>query len=149
MLGRDMKMAHTREEVEAEFNKYRARGDAKDWSAWADQFTEDALYVEHEMGTFHGREEIRTWIVETMALVPDMHFPTEWYVIDGDMVVFAAWNALPHPAGTGEEFKFKTVSVLHYAGDGLWSYEEDIYNAKAAENVVAEYLQVRRAVEAG
>src|SRR4051812_47845039 len=90
-IGKNHCMAHSRDEVEAEFNKYRARGDAKDWSAWADQFTEDALYVEHEMGTFQGREAIRKWIVETMAPVGDMHFPTEWYVIDGDMVVFAAW----------------------------------------------------------
>jgi ketosteroid isomerase-like protein len=133
-------VAHSREEVEAEFNKYRARGDAKDWNAWADQFTEDALYIEHEMGTFHGREEIRKWIVETMAPVIDMHFPTEWFVIDGDMVVFAAWNALPHPKGTGDDFKFLTVSVLHYAGDGLWSYEEDIYNPKEAERAIAAYM---------
>ena len=36
-----------RDEVEAVFLKYVERGKANDWSAWADQFTEDARYVEH------------------------------------------------------------------------------------------------------
>jgi len=56
---------------------------------------------------------------------------------------------LPHPSGQGDEFKFKTVSVLHYAGDGLWSYEEDIYNAKEAERVVTDYLEALAALEGG
>lgn len=76
------------DEVEAEFRRYLARGEAGDWSAWADQFTEDALYVEHEFGTFHGREEIRHWIVDTMGAVSGMTFPVEWHVVDDNQVVF-------------------------------------------------------------
>ena len=53
------------DEVEAAFHQYVERGKANDWSAWADQFTDDAEYVEHEMGIFHGREAIREWITTT------------------------------------------------------------------------------------
>jgi ketosteroid isomerase-like protein len=130
-----------RAEVEAELQQYIARGAANDWSAWADQFTEDARYVEHEMGIFHGREEIRAWIVATMASVSGMSFPVDWYVIDGDRVVLYCWNVFdPLPGMTGE-YKFAVAVVLHYAGGGLWSYEEDIYNAKETDAVLARFLE--------
>ena len=131
----------SREEVQSEFEKYVARGTTGDWSAWADQFTEDADYVEHAMGTFHGREEIRKWITETMASVSGMSFPYDWHVIDGDRVVMYCWNIFdPLPGMTGE-YKFAVVTILRYAGDGQWSYEEDVYNEKEAEAVLARFLE--------
>ena len=130
----------TRDEVETEFLKYVERGTTNDWSAWADQFTEDALYVEHAMGTFHGREQIRTWIVETMASVSGMSFPYDWYMIDGNRVVMYCWNIFdPLPGMTGE-YKFAVATILEYAGGGLWSLEEDIYNEKEAEAVLARFV---------
>ena len=132
------------EEVEAEFQKYVKRGETGDWSAWADQFTEDALYVEHELGVFHGREEIRKWIVEVMAPVPEMDFPVEWHVIDGDRVIAYIWNRFKHPTDpSGEPFQFAVISVLKYAGNGQWSFEEDVYNAKEAEKVVLDYFTAK------
>ena len=130
----------TRDEVEAEFLKYVERGKTNDWSAWADQFTEDALYVEHAMGTFHGREEIRKWIVETMASVSGMSFPYEWYMIDGNRVVMYCWNIFdPLPGMTGD-YRFAVATILEYAGNGQWSLEEDIYNEKEAEAVIARFV---------
>jgi ketosteroid isomerase-like protein len=130
----------TRDEVEAEFLKYVERGTTNDWSAWADQFTEDALYVEHAMGIFHGREEIRKWIVETMASVSGMSFPYEWYMIDGNRVVMYCWNIFdPLPGMTGD-YKFAVATILEYAGNGQWSLEEDIYNEKEAEAVIARFV---------
>ena len=35
------------------------RGETWDWSRYADQFTEEATYVEHAYGNLHGREPIR------------------------------------------------------------------------------------------
>lgn len=134
-------MAFDRAEVDAEFHKYVALGTTNDWSAWADQFTEDALYVEHEMGTMRGREAIREWIVATMGSVSGMSFPVEWYVIDGNRVVAYIWNIFdPLPGMTGE-YKFAVATVLEYAGNGLWSLEEDIYNAKETEEVLARFLE--------
>ena len=97
---------YTRDEVEAEFMKYVERGTTNDWSAWADQFTEDALYVEHAMGIFHGREEIRKWIVETMASVSGMSFPYDWYMIEGNRVVMYCWNIFNPLPGMSGEYKF-------------------------------------------
>jgi ketosteroid isomerase-like protein len=130
----------TRQEVEAEFMKYVERGTTNDWSAWADQFTEDALYVEHAMGIFHGREEIRKWIVETMASVSGMSFPYDWYMIEGNRVVMYCWNIFnPLPGMTGE-YKFAVATILEYAGSGQWSLEEDIYNEKETEEVLARFI---------
>ena len=131
----------SREEVDAEFARYVERGKANDWSAWADQFTEDARYVEHEYGVFEGREAIRAWIVETMATVSGMSFPHDWHVIDGNRVIMYCWNIFePLPGMTGE-YKFAVVTILHYAGDGQWSYEEDVYNAKEAEVALTRFLE--------
>jgi hypothetical protein len=135
-----MTVTFDRDEVEREFARYVERGTTNDWSAWSDQFTEDALYVEHEMGTFRGREQIREWITATMGSVSGMSFPVEWYVIDGERVVMYCWNVFePLPGMTGE-YKFAVVTILHYAGGGMWSYEEDVYNGKEAEEVLARFL---------
>ncbi len=131
----------SREEVESEFLKYVEMGKTNDWSAWADQFTEDALYVEHAMGIFHGREEIRKWIVETMASVSGMSFPYDWYVIDGNRVVMYCWNIFDLLPGMTGDYKFAVITILEYAGNGLWSLEEDVYNEKEAEAVVARFVQ--------
>jgi ketosteroid isomerase-like protein len=133
--------AVSRDEVESEFQKFLARGEASDWNAWADQFTEDAEYVEHAMGHFHGREEIRKWITETMASVSGMTFPIDWHVIDGNRVIMYCWNVFePLPGMTGE-YKFAVVTILDYAGNGQWSREEDIYNEKEAEEVLGRFLE--------
>jgi len=126
----------SRQEVEAAFRTYLKLGaETHDWNAWADLFTEDALYVEVQYGTFHGREAIRKWIVETMKTVPDMYFPPpKWHVIDGDRVVFYLDNVLPNPDPKGEPLAFPSVSILQYR-DGLWCYEEDIYDVRASIRV--------------
>jgi ketosteroid isomerase-like protein len=124
----------SRAEVEAAFKHYLAVGAyRRDWNAWADLFTEDALYVEAQYGTFHGREAIRKWITTVMAGVPDMYFPpVTWQLIDGDQVCFCIDNAYPNPKDpTGSPIAFPTVSYLKYR-DGLWCREEDIYDVRAS-----------------
>ena len=36
-------------------------------------------------------------------------------------------------------------TMLHYAGNGQWSYEEDIYNPNEFGLMVGRYLKARRA----
>jgi predicted SnoaL-like aldol condensation-catalyzing enzyme len=133
-------VAHTRDEVEREFGLYVARGGAGDWSAWADQFSENARYYEHHYGRFEGREAIRAWITEAMKPFPMMEFPVEWHMIDGNRVVMLCQNRLPDPVGRDRDFEFPTMVVLHYDGDGQWGYEEDIYNPDEAPPVVTAWL---------
>jgi ketosteroid isomerase-like protein len=139
----------TRDELEREFAKYQERGAAGDWSAWADQFTEDAQYVEHHYGTFDGREAIRAWIVETMTTWPGSEmpvFPVEWHIVDEERgwIVCKIWNRMQDP-GDGSIHQAYNFTLLKYAGDGKWSYEEDVYNPAHFADMIKGYLAAKPA----
>jgi hypothetical protein len=129
-----------RSEIEKAWNDFIAAGEADDWNAWADLHTEDGLWVEHHLGTFTGREAIRQAIVEVMKPVPMMTFPVAWHVIEGNRVVFYPWQVFPDPNGGSEVYRFGCVTILDYAGDGLWSYQEDLYNPREAEEVLKRWV---------
>ena len=133
-----------REEVEEEFRKYVRRGEIAvqtgDWSPWADQFTEDARYFEHHYGKFYGRAAIKEWITSIMGPFPEMTFPVDHYIIDGNRVIALLPNCLPNPTGSGADYSFNVHVILHYAGNGQWSYEEDVYNPQEAESVVSSWV---------
>ncbi|MET0739684.1 MAG: nuclear transport factor 2 family protein, partial [Acidimicrobiales bacterium] len=135
---------HERSEVEAAFHRYVERGrqavETGDWETWSKQFVEDARYIEHHYGRFNGRAEIKDWIVGVMQPFPEMDFPTHWYGIDGNRVVFVAGNRLPDPTGGDTTYEFPACVVLHYAGDDQWSYEEDCYNPDEAPQVVTDWI---------
>ena len=133
-------MTYSREEVEAAYQTFVSTGDSGDWNAWADLHSEDGLWVEHHLGTFEGRDAIRKAIVDVMKPVPMMVFPVEWHVIEGNRVVYYPWQVFPDPAGGDEVFRFGCVTIIEYAGDGLWSYQEDLYNPAEAQAVIARWI---------
>jgi hypothetical protein len=142
----------SRTELEIAFDNYRrlAReaGLSGDWNAWADQFTEDATYVEHLFGTFGGREAIRRWITTTMAKPPNPEmttFPVEWYVIDEDRgwVVAQIWNRMADP-GDGSVHQAYNFTLLKYAGNLQWSYEEDVYNPAPFQAMIKGWLERKK-----
>ena len=66
------------------------------WDDYCELFTEDALYIEHFLGTYHGRDEIKQWLIPAMTAWPQMRFPVQWrtfneeeglVVCDGVMLV--------------------------------------------------------------
>lgn len=139
----------SREELEEAFGRYQdvvaAIGRTWDWSSYADQFTEDATYVEHALGNMTGREAIREWIVATMNTFPGSempHYPVEWYSIDVDKgwVINRNVNTMKDP-GDGSVHGTPVITVLKYAGDGKWSYEEDAYNPMNFLVMVQGYIQ--------
>lgn len=144
----------SRAEIEDAFQTYQetalAAGTSGDWNHWADLFTEDATYVEHLFGSFGGREAIRRWITTTMARNPNQHmkyFPIEWYVIDEERgwVVCQVWNRMEDP-GDGSLHQAYNFTLLKYAGNGLWSYEEDVYNpAHFQEMIQGWFAAVKQA----
>jgi hypothetical protein len=145
---------HSRDEIVAAFDHYQTvafeAGQSGRWDAWADLFTEDARYIEHLYGEFHGREEIRSWISSTMSVWPNSaftSFPVEWYTVDEarGWVIAHIWNRLEDP-GDGSVFQEYNLSVLHYAGDGRWSFEEDVYNPEKFAVVVGAWLERRKAL---
>ncbi len=145
----------SRAEIEAEFAKFEERanhgGRTDEWDPWAEQFTVDAEYVEHAMGTFTGREQIRPWIKKTMGRFPGNHmvaFPSLWHVIDEETsrVICEIDNPLRDP-GDGSVHTATNITILTYAGDGLWSKEEDVYNPM--EFLASAKGWCERAVELG
>jgi hypothetical protein len=144
----------TRQELETAFENYqrvaREAGTSGDWSKWAELFTEDATYVEHHYGTFGGREAIRRWISETMAAgaAREMkYFPIEWYVIDEERgwIVGQVWNRMQDP-GDGSLHQAYNFTLLKYAGNGQFKYEEDIYNPASFQAMMRGYLERKQAL---
>jgi uncharacterized protein (TIGR02246 family) len=138
-----------REEVEAALQNYQdvaAQAAASgDWHPWADLFTDDALYVEHHYGVLRGQQNIRNWITSTMqGVVVDMVFPVEFKAIDNDLALIYVPNRYPAPDG-GEPYQFVAFTILCYAGDNQWCYEEDIYNALEAQRIQGVYSAAKQA----
>ena len=136
-----------RAEVEAALREYERRGqvavETGDWATWALQFTDDAIYVEHQYGVMRSQRAISAWITATMqGHTLELQFPIEWYVIDNDLVVVYVPNRYP-PHDDGPEYLFGCVTILCYAGDGKWCYEEDLYNALESHRVHQAYTAAR------
>ena len=130
----------TKAEVEEAYQHFVATGDSGDWDAWADLHSQDGIWVERHLGTFQGREAIRKTIVEVMKPVPMMVFPVEWHMIEGNRVVYYPWQVMPDPKGGSEVYRFACVTILEYAGDGLWSYQEDLYNPREGAKVIKAWI---------
>jgi len=134
----------TRSEVEAAFEEFVATGDrcveSGDWNPWADIHTTGGVWVEHHFGTQRGREEIRRVICEVMKPVPMMTFPVDWHMVEGARVVSYIWQQMPDPKGGDEIYLFGNITVLQYAGDGLWSFQEDLYNPNEATDMMKRWL---------
>jgi hypothetical protein len=115
--------------MHARVQEYATTGE---WAPFADHFTEDAEYVEHAFGTFRGRAEIREWSVRTMTSYPGRvmtGFPLAWQVVDepGSRLICEVRNLMPDP-GDGSHHEESNLTIMTYAGDGLFSREEDVYN---------------------
>jgi hypothetical protein len=130
-----------RDEMEEAFRAYwRAGAVGEDWDAWADRFTEDAVYVEHVLGNLNGREAIRGWIKPIMAQFGEIYTAYEWHVVDpasGRVCVYMQ-NRRDHPSGQGT-IDFPGIPILEYGGNGLWKKEEDFWAVPAANQATTDY----------
>jgi hypothetical protein len=140
----------SRAELEDAFEHYQAtvrRATAeRDWTLFAALFTGDARYVEHAYGTLTGRGEIEAWAVRTMTNFPGsamVAFPINWAVLDETRgwIVCEVGNVMPDP-GDGSRHESPNVTVLHYAGNNLFAYEEDVYNPMRFVTMVAGWARI-------
>ncbi|MDX6276615.1 MAG: hypothetical protein QOJ72_743 [Nocardioidaceae bacterium] len=140
----------SRDELEAAFAHYGAEveiaAETGDWNRFAELFTEDATYDEHAYGTFSGREEIRTWIINTMTTIPGCWmpaFPASWYVIDEERgrIVCEILNRMQDP-GNGSIHEPTNITILTYAGNNQFSKEEDVYNPAKFAVAISEWARV-------
>ena len=81
------------------------------------------------MGRVDGIEEMKATVFgDAMVGLESWKFPTDFYMIDGDTVVVKWRQVLPGSAPTAVAYAQSGYSTLVYAGDGKFSYEEDLLN---------------------
>lgn len=143
----------TKGDMEAAFDRYRAAaaeaGRTGNWELFLDCFTDDVHYVEHHYGEFRGKQAVRDWIVPEMAKWPvnQMQFyPWDWHVIDieNGVIVGQVANVMTDP-GDGKEYRAVNWTRLVYAGEGLFSEEEDIYNPAEFAEMVTAWMEAWKA----
>jgi hypothetical protein len=146
-------MTHSREAIAQAFRHYQSEvagiAATGEWARFADLFTEVSTYEEHAYGTFTGREQIRTWVVDTMTSFPGntmTGFPTAWHVVDAptNRVICEVRNLMPDP-GDGSTHEASNLTILTYAGDGLWSREEDVYNPMRFAKMTVRWARIAQA----
>jgi hypothetical protein len=121
-------------EVEEAFRLHWTLGSVdENWAAWPDRLTPDVEYVEHVYGEMRGREAVRAWIVGLMEQRTDVHAVLDWYVISGRRLILNMANRLYNPDPAGAPFDFPGLTVLGYAGDGLFGYQEDYWSQRLAK----------------
>ena len=101
----------------------------KPWSALADFFTEDAAYIDPAWGRIEGREAIRKFFVESMAGLTGHGWttPENWTLARGHRLV-SQWDQILGEREDGTPFMVPGLSILYYAGDGLFCYSHDMLN---------------------
>jgi hypothetical protein len=143
-------MGFTRDELEDAFAHYQRQvakaAETGDWNHFAELFTEDADYDEHAFGVLKGREQIRRWVIGTMTSFPGnamVSFPPAWYVLDPERgwIVCDVRNLMRDP-GDGSVHEASNYTRLVYAGEGLFSFEEDVYNPVRFQQMAVRWARV-------
>jgi hypothetical protein len=126
-------MAHERAEIEATIQRYlelrRAaiKGDIP-WSNLKEVFTDDAVFVDSVWGRHLGVDALVEFLDTSMTGLESWDFPHFWEAIDGDRVFLRWSNRLPGSRPDGAPIDNMGMSYLEYAGNGKFSYEEDMYS---------------------
>lgn len=126
-------MPHERDEVAAAVTTYVALREAierggRTWTDLAELFTDDVVYIDPAWGRIQGKAALLEFLDESMRGLEDWSFPVEYTAIDGDTVVVKWWQILPGSKPDGSSWVQSGISTLVYAGDGRFSYEEDLLN---------------------
>jgi hypothetical protein len=125
---------YTRDEIVRAFEHYTAVMKATnpkgtDKRPWAELFTEDCVYWDHKNGTFEGRDALYEWYNAVMKTYPANEFVeyiVEWYLVDEkeDRVIAYIQKRMSDP-GDGNIYQGPNIAIIKYAGNNLWSYQED------------------------
>lgn len=100
-----------------------------DWAGLADFFTDDAVYIDPAWGRQESREGIRRFFVESMAGLTGHGWstPERWTMVDGHRLV-SQWDQVMGIRDDGSQWIAPGLSILYYAGDGLFCYSHDYLN---------------------
>ena len=149
----------TREEIDTAFKRYQEVGltaaRSGDWKVWGSIFTEDCGYWEHSLGQWGGRDAVAREMGALMHKTEGTpwiwvnQYPVDAYVIDEDRgwVWSLIWNRM-EDAGDGLVRQCPCLTLLHYAGDGLFSFEEDLYDPNQFLAMMDEWVAVNERCKA-
>jgi hypothetical protein len=123
-----------------------------DIARWADWYTEDVIFRDLGFGyangeiEIRGREAVRAWYTQVRNGYPGchaIHFPSPWQVIDEERGWIAMeWLTRMRDPGDGSVHEEKNYSLLKYAGNKQFSYEEDIYNPARTQAMFQRWMEV-------
>ena len=138
----DPSRAFPKEEIEEAFQHYwRLGGAGERWSEFSQLYTEDAILIDCVIeGVKRGRKEIRDYLDLVMNReMPALYTVYDWHTIEGNCVSNGMVNRFDNPQPGGPPLDFPGVTIQVYAGDGLWSYQEDYYSWVGMQRVRADY----------
>src|SRR5437016_3041974 len=127
-------MPYPRDEIEATVERYVETRKVIDaggatWSALAEYFTDDAVFIDPAWGRVEGIDEMKATVLgDAMVGLEEWKFPVEFYAINGDNVIIKWTQQLPGKRADGRPYEQSGVSTLVYAGNGKFRYEEDLLN---------------------
>lgn len=120
---------HSRDEVESALQQWTAAAMSSwkgDPTAWLSMFSPDALIRDHGLGASKGlRTPHEFWneVGSRPGIGPSSEFEVAmpWWVLEGNRagVLFEI---------TGEHGSTDGCAILHYAGNGMFDFEESVYN---------------------
>lgn len=104
---------------------------AKDWAAWAGDFTEDAILMPPNGVPVTGRAAIQTW-AEAFPPFTDFQTTTEEVEGHGDLAyvrgIYSMTLTLPGaPAPIPDNGKY--LAIFRKQADGTWKASRDIFNS--------------------
>ena len=127
------------EEVLQAFDRFLEMQERDDWEATIHTFTSDGVYDECHAGRMVGHDAIRAWLIPAMEPCAGWTYPERWRAVDGNRIAYGWWNRLPGQRPDGSYYQFMGTSLKVYAGDGLFSYHEDVYNMSVCTEVIGEW----------
>ena len=136
-------MSYSESEMRDSYARYvetrnRVQAGEVGWDALAAFFTDDAVFIDPAWGRVEGIAEIRTFLVESMLGLEDWEFPHQWAMVDGDRLIARWLNRLPGQRPDGTFYEAPGYSFMVYAGDGRFSYEEDMLNMAHVNELIRE-----------
>ncbi|MFN2539529.1 MAG: nuclear transport factor 2 family protein [Mycobacteriales bacterium] len=139
-------MSWSREELEEAFGNHGSTiaglAGQSDWEPFVQLFVPDVEYVDPMMGTMRGHDEIRTWANAALGTFPGsaMTYPESWHLVDEarGWIVCELRDVMRDP-GDGSLHELSHITVLHYAGDGLFSLERDVYDPAAFISLIESW----------
>ena len=138
-MGTDAERAAEARETYRRYVDERGRAERGEipWSAVAEGFfTEDAVFIDPAWGRIEGHAAITKFFDESMAGLEGWTFPESFALSDGERIVALWWNRLEGTGPDGRPHEAPGVSIVHYAGDGRFSYELDILNMAEVIEVI-------------